>query len=136
MHSFGNTTSVKSVDNKKKRRKLKTLAELAAESNKPPVPKRYSDQKSVQKFADKTLDHLLADEQPIEKFAKWAAAESFNNAVRDATMIKCYVCGTSGHFMEVCPLYQDLNQRFGNHGVRSAMLGRAILEMTENQSKK
>ena len=85
---------------------------------------------------DSTLDHLLVDRAPVENFRNWATSESYNNAVKDATRVKCYICGASGHFIEVCPLYCDLDNRFGKHGLRSGIWGRAIKLMAEKQKRK
>ena len=64
---------------------------------------------------------------------KWAKARAYNNVVKDATRVKCYICGGPGHFMEICPMHESLEERFGTHGLRRALYGRAITLMIEKK---
>ena len=57
---------------------------------------------------------------------KWSASFSMNAAIRDMTKVKCYMCGGSGHFIEICPMYAAIDDRFAVHGLRKSLWGRAI----------
>ena len=120
---------------KRPRKTLKSIKQLVRE--KASVVRRtdYSKQKCLTTEADASLNHLLVPAPAIDNIAKWAPATSYNNAVLDATKVKCYICGAPGHFIEVCPLYADLDTRFGMHGARASIWGRAIAIMKEKTNR-
>ncbi len=88
-------------------------------------------QKAKSNEPDDKLDHLKIKEDGYASVKEWAKLRAYNVAVSDLTTIKCYVCGGPGHFFEVCPLHLSLEIRFGVHGLRSAIYGRAITLLVE-----
>ena len=72
------------------------------------------------------LDHLKHVAVAMDDLGKWAQVTSYNSDIDDVTRIECYVCGGPGHFMEICPLHMSLTERFGMHGLRAAIYGRAL----------
>ncbi len=94
-----------------------------------------SRQKNVFELPTSKLDILKTDPPGPEDVLAWAAATSYNAAINDLSKIECYICGGPGHFMEICPMHEDLSDRFGRHGLRKAIYGRAINLMAESQNK-
>ena len=92
---------------------------------------QVSRQKYERAVGDTSLEHLYVDVASIAEPYKWAEATSLNNAILDSTRVKCYICGGSGHFIEVCPMYAALDDRFSLHGLRKSLWGRAIKNMIE-----
>ena len=52
------------------------------------------------------LDHLLVEIDAGDDAATIAAAEIFNDNVKDLTKVECFICGGPGHFMDNCELHQ------------------------------
>ncbi len=117
---------MKSDGKRSGRKSLKAVFRVVPGGEEVKEPTKVSRQKYEPKGPDDSLKHLQVELPDFGEAAKWSEAMSMNTAISDLTKVKCYVCGGSGHFIEICPMYAAIDDRFAVHGLRKCLWGRAI----------
>ncbi len=81
------------------------------------------------------LDHLkLALPDPMN--LEGADIAAYNKIVADATMLRCYICDSYGHFVEECPVHLRLVGLNANNKCREAIYNVALRDYVELKKKK